>query len=134
MIVLAEPKNFFMSRNGGNKTPTQMTGYNALTGTIPTEIGNMSAHVNLDFCEWAFINRVKKDSHPVRLSYTFLLHLDDSSRMTGSNALTGTIPTEIGNMLALVDLDLGEWAFVNCVQTDSHPMRLSHTFLVLLDS
>ena len=56
-----------------------------------------------------FINRVKKDYHPVRLSHTVLVLLD-SSRMTGLNKLTGPIPTKIGNLAALQDLYLCEWA------------------------
>jgi hypothetical protein len=111
-----------------------MTDQNELTGPIPTEIGNLSALQELWSSEWTFINRVKNDSHPVRLSHTFLVLLD-SSRMTDNNLLTGPRPSEIGNLSALLQqLVLGEWASMNRVKKDSHPVQLSHTFLVLLDS
>jgi hypothetical protein len=109
-------------------------GGNNLSGSLPTEIGFLTTISNLYLCEWASMNnRVKIDSHPVRLSYTFLVLLV-SCRMTAGNALTGPIPSEIGNLSALDDLFLGKWAFMNRVKNDSHPVRLSHTFLVLLDS
>jgi hypothetical protein len=104
-----------------------------LTGTIPSQIGYLSNLVVLDLSEWASINRVKKNSHPVRLSHTFLVLLD-SCRMTGGHELTGPIPVELGGLGALDQLMLCEWASVNGVKKDSHPVRLSHTFLVLLDS
>jgi hypothetical protein len=112
---------------------SRMTVDNALTGPIPSEIGNLSALTLLVLRKLASINRVKNDSHYVRLSHTFLV-LPDSSRMTGDNALTGSIPTEIGNLSELLDLHLCEWASMNRAKNDSHPVRLSHTFLVLLDS
>jgi hypothetical protein len=74
------------------------------------------------------MNRVKKDSHPVQLSHTFLVLLD-SSRMTDNNGLTGPIPSEIGNLASLEILYFGEWALVNRVKKDSHPVQLPHTFL-----
>jgi hypothetical protein len=92
-----------------------MTAYNALTGPVPNEIGNMSALRGLYLCESAFISRVKKDSHPVRLSHTFLVLLEHS-RMTDNNALTGSIPKKIGNISALSSLYLGEWAFMSRVK------------------
>jgi hypothetical protein len=110
-----------------------MTGYNLLTGPISFDIGELSALEQLMLCEWASVNGVKKDSHPVRLSHTFLVLLD-SSRMTAHNLLTGPIPFDIGGLSALEELMLCEWASVNGVKKDSHPVRLSHTFLVLLDS
>jgi hypothetical protein len=110
-----------------------MTDDNLLTGPIPTEIGNISALRYLILCEWASMNRVKNDSHYVRLSHTFLVLLD-SPRMIASNALPGPIPTEIGNLLVLRYLQLCEWASINGVKKEFHFVRLSHTFLVLLDS
>jgi hypothetical protein len=110
-----------------------MTEKNDLNGSIPTEIGNLSELEFWYMCEWAFLNCLKNDSHPVRLSYTFLVLLD-SSRMTGGNDLIGPIPSEIGNLSKLYVLSLCDWAFINRVMNDSHPVKLSHTFLVLLDS
>jgi hypothetical protein len=75
-----------------------MTGNNELTGPIPSEIGNLSALDYLYLSKWAFMNRVKNDSRPVRLSHTFLVLLD-TSRMTDNNALTDPMPTaEIENL------------------------------------
>ncbi len=54
--------------------------------------------------------------------------------MTDNTSLTGPIPSEIGNASVLNYLSLGEWASINRVTTFFHPVRLSHTFLVLLDS
>jgi hypothetical protein len=88
---------------------SRMTDRNALTGPIPSEIGNLLALKDLELCEWASVDRVKNDSHSVPLSHTFLVLLD-SSRMTGCNALTGPIPSEIGNVSALKFLVLCEWA------------------------
>jgi hypothetical protein len=112
---------------------SQMTAINAFTGLIPTEIGNVSALRDLSLGECASTNRVKKEFHPVQLSHTFLALLY-SSRMTDNNALTGPIPTEIGNLSALEALRLCEWAFINDVKKDSRPAQLSHTFLALLGS
>jgi hypothetical protein len=105
-----------------------MTEHNLLTGPIPFQIGKLLALEHLDLGKWASINGVKKDSHPVRLSHTFLVLLD-SSRMTADNEFTGPIPSEINYLWRLVVLDLREWAFIKCVNKDSHPVRLSHTFL-----
>jgi hypothetical protein len=79
------------------------------------------------------MNRVDNDSPPVRLSHTFLVLLD-SSQMTDDNELTGPIPSEIGNLSVLNVLYLCEWASMNRADNDSPPVRLSHTFLVLLNS
>jgi hypothetical protein len=106
-----------------------MTGYNLLTGPIPFEIGELASLEQLMLFEWASVNGVKKDSRPVRLSHTFLVLLD-SSRMTAGNDLTGPILSEIIYLWRLVVLDLREWASIKCVNKDSHPVRLSHTFLV----
>jgi hypothetical protein len=85
-----------------------MTDDNYLTGLIPTEIGNLSALEYLWLGEWPSINRLKNDSHPVRLSHTFLVLLD-SSRMTGYNNLTGPIPTEeIESLPSLTDCYLSK--------------------------
>jgi hypothetical protein len=110
-----------------------MTAGNALTGPIPSEIGYLSYLRELNLREWASINRVKKDSYPLLLSHTFLV-LMDSSRMTDSNSLSGPIPSEIGYLWSLEVLYLREWASINRVKKDSYPVRLSHTFLVLMDS
>jgi hypothetical protein len=104
-----------------------------LSGSFPTEIGFLRTIRTLNFREWPSINSVKKEFHPVLLSHTFLVLLD-SSRMTGDNALTGPIPTEIGNLSALKYLYLREWASINGVKKEFSSVRLSHTFLVLLDS
>jgi hypothetical protein len=112
---------------------SRMTADNALTGLIPTEIGKISVLQDLSLGECASMNRVKKDFHPVRLSHSFLAMLD-SPRMTDQNTITGPIPTEIGNLSALIYLRLCEWAFIHGVKKDSRPIRLSHTFLALLDS
>jgi hypothetical protein len=108
-----------------------MTDNNALTGPIPSEIANLSELIVLYLCEWAFIKCVKDGSHPVRLSHTFLALLD-SSTMTVDNDLTGPIPSEIGNIKALYGLYLCEWTSIDGVKNGSRPVRLSHTFLVML--
>jgi hypothetical protein len=84
-----------------------MTDNNTLTGPIPSEIGNISELENLYLCEWASINRVEKR---VFLSDFLILFLNllDSSRMTDKNALTGLIPSEIGNLWPLQVLSLCE--------------------------
>jgi hypothetical protein len=112
---------------------SRITARNDLTGPIPSEIGNLAALQELWLCEWTFIDRVKNDSPPVRLSHTFLVLLD-SSRLTAENELTGPIPSEIGHLEALQKLFLCEWTFIDRVKNDSPPIRLSHTFLVLLGS
>jgi hypothetical protein len=94
---------------------SRMTAYNALTGPIPSEIGNFIALEYLNLRKWAFINRLKKDYLPVPLSHAFLVLLD-SSRMTDNNALTGPIPSAIGNLSVLQELTLSEWASINCVK------------------
>jgi hypothetical protein len=70
-----------------------MTEYNLLTGPIPFDIGELSALEQLMLCEWASVNGVKKDSHPVRLSHIFLVLLD-SSQMTANNELTDPMPKD----------------------------------------
>ena len=57
------------------------TGANALTGSIPSEIGNLTALKVLDL---------------------------SNSRSHGFNALTGTVPSEIGNLTALSSINLGK--------------------------
>jgi hypothetical protein len=56
--------------------------------------------------------------------------------MTARNGLTGPIPSEIGFLTKIQYLNLCKWAFffINSVKNVSHPVRLSHAFLVLLDS
>jgi predicted protein tyrosine phosphatase len=112
---------------------SRMTDGNTLTGLIPSEIGTLSLLYYLELCEWASVNLVKNDAHSVRLAHTFLVLLD-SSRITASNALTGTIPTEIGFLTRLHRLLLREWPSIYHVKNDSHSVRMSHTLLVLLDS
>ena len=83
---------------------------NACTGSLPTKIGFLTSLQSLDLCEWASsAARVKKDSRPVQLSHTVLVLLD-SSQMTAENALTGPMPTEIGNLSALQTVLLCELA------------------------
>jgi hypothetical protein len=73
-----------------------MTDRNALSGTIPTEIGNLSALTGFGLGD--------------------------------NNELTGTIPTEIGNLSVVRSFYLGEWAFISRAKKDSNPVRLPHTF------
>jgi hypothetical protein len=109
-----------------------MTVYNALTGRIPSEIGNASALQHLFLGEWASIEHVKKMFNPVQLSHTFPLLLH-SFRMTAQNVLTGPIPSEVGKASTLQYLTMCEWASINRVTKKCLPVRMSHTFLVLLN-
>jgi hypothetical protein len=51
-----------------------------------------------------------------------------------SNNLSGSLPTEIGFLTTIKSLYFCEWPSINGVKKEFHPVLLSHTFLVLLDS
>jgi hypothetical protein len=100
----------------------QISDGNSLTGTLPTEIGMMTSLMFLSLCKyssfeflghrpcWVFLERIPiifklvgcADNYSVRSPYTchFILQI------SGSNSLTGTIPTEIGMMTSLTYLSL----------------------------
>jgi hypothetical protein len=81
-----------------------------LTGTLPTELGNLTALTFLCVCR----------PHPSRLDACAFTGLwaecggDVGCRYLFSNGLTGTLPTELGNLDALTWL---------CVRRP-HPSRL----------
>jgi hypothetical protein len=79
-------------------------GSNSLFGTIPTELGDLSALNELGLGEFlsSFPRAYSLLSLPPSHSFLSCCCLD-------SNSLTGTIPTELGDLLALNFLNLGEF-------------------------
>jgi hypothetical protein len=73
---------------------------NTLTGPLPTELGNLDAMTTL--C----VRRL----HPLRLHACVVTGLwaecggDVGCRYLNSNKLTGTLPSELGNLDALIKL------------------------------
>ena len=71
--------------------------FNYLTGTIPTEIGNLQALVELDLDGNDLTGTIPTEIGNLQsLVWLFL----------EGNDLTGTVPTEIGNLQALEELNL----------------------------
>ena len=85
--------------------------FNYLTGTIPTEIGNLQALVELDLDGNDLTGTIPTEIG--NLQSLVWLDLD-------YNDLTGTIPTEIGNLQALEALYLEGNDFTGAIPTPSY--------------
>lgn len=71
---------------------------NAITGSIPAEIGNLTGLSNMNLSS----NKISGSIPTAIGNLTNLTNLD-----LGNNSLSGTIPVEVGNLTKLTNLDLG---------------------------
>ena len=84
---------------------------NELTGSIPTEVGLLTELTSLGLCKRLFsVLLVCFEIKQIYLSFASNLFSLIFSRITliDDNELTGSIPTEVGLLSNLVQLDLGK--------------------------
>ena len=95
---------------GGRVTGLNLS-FNSLSGTIPTELGDLTALQTLNFAN----NSGLTGGIPTQLgSLTALRTLD----LSNNSGLTGGIPTELGDLTALEYLDLGGcWSLSGTIPT-----------------
>ena len=84
---------------------------NELTGSIPTEVGLLTELTSLELCKRLFsvllVCFETKHLHSFSASNLFSL-IFSHNILIDRNELTGSIPTEVGSLSNLVQLDLGK--------------------------
>ena len=114
-IFIFNVNTFFVNFN--------VTDKNSLTGTIPSEIGNMSNLSILHLCK--FFNMWL---NPFCISTAFLTLLLFIFDVIDDNSFTGTVPSVFGNMSNLKMLYLRKF----CAKSGSHSHLFYFSLLILL--
>ena len=96
----AEPVGtwYGITTDGGGRVTALSLAYNQLSGTLPTQLGNLT-----NLTELVFFSNNLTGTIPTQLGQ--LTRLEDLD--LSSNQLSGSIPTQLGQLTALTDLYLG---------------------------
>jgi hypothetical protein len=92
-------------------------GTNDLTGSIPSELGDLTELQYLDLSKWPFRMSALRKKHQLIISSSFRA-VSGAQNKHGTNGagrgLSGTVPTELGYLTKLQQLHLCTLSFIVC--------------------
>jgi hypothetical protein len=103
------------------------SGFNSLSGSIPTEIGSLTSLTRLDFCKFCakfllfrwIVMIANLHLSPILHCLPPLSYFQHHKINRDGNYLFGSIPSEIGSLTSLTDLHFSEFPANTCTQSCS---------------